>query len=225
MIRKINNWIDKQAHLLFLLALVSSVLLIVFIDSELRDFADKFLSSVIIISAIYLLIANQVKLMFVRFMGIIALSGIWLDFLLENMKLLNGFVFIVSLLFYTLILSYLFKTIFNSKQVNQNVLYASISGYILLGLIGALFCRLVNLFYENAYTSTVISELQIADYVYYSFVTLTTLGYGDIVPTNVQSKALAIFLALIGQLYLTILIAIIVGKFLRDAPNDDERVV
>ncbi len=47
--------------------------------------------------------------------------------------------------------------------------------------------------------------------VYYSFVTLTTLGYGDIVPVNPSVRALATLEAITGQLYLTVLVARLVG--------------
>lgn len=50
--------------------------------------------------------------------------------------------------------------------------------------------------------------------VYYSFVTLTTLGYGDIVPTQPLARALAASEALLGQIYLTVLVAALVGMHL-----------
>jgi voltage-gated potassium channel Kch len=48
---------------------------------------------------------------------------------------------------------------------------------------------------------------------YFSFVTLTTLGYGDVVPISDQAKTLAISEAFIGQIYLTVLIARLVGVY------------
>ncbi len=52
------------------------------------------------------------------------------------------------------------------------------------------------------------------DYLYFSFVTLTTLGYGDIMPASALAKSTTVIIAVTGQLYLTILIALLVGKFL-----------
>ena len=221
-IQRINSWFHRKAHLIFLVSLVNAIVVIVFIGPEIRDLVDNVLASLIIISAMYLLTNGNDHLWLVRFTGMLALAGNWLDFLLEDMKLLNACIFAASSLFYFLVLRHLFLLIFKSRRVNEDIIFASISGYILLGLIGALCCRLVNLFYDGAYISNVANELARADFVYYSFVTLTTLGYGDIVPINVQSKALALFIALAGQLYLTILIAIIVGKYIRDSPNDSQ---
>lgn len=48
-------------------------------------------------------------------------------------------------------------------------------------------------------------------YMYFSFVTITTLGYGDIAPQEPVGQALVVLLAIFGQMYLTIVIAIIIG--------------
>ena len=52
-----------------------------------------------------------------------------------------------------------------------------------------------------------------ADYLYYGFVTFSTLGYGDIVPLKPHAKALSLLISVTGQLYLAIIVATLVGKF------------
>ena len=66
-----------------------------------------------------------------------------------------------------------------------------------------------------------------AQMVYYSFVTLTTLGYGDIVPIAPSARALATLEAITGQLYLTVLVARLVGLHIthsskQNRPKDQE---
>ncbi len=53
--------------------------------------------------------------------------------------------------------------------------------------------------------------LQLEIPIYYSFVTMTTLGYGDIVPVNPAARMLSVLQALTGQLYLVVLVARLVG--------------
>ena len=53
-----------------------------------------------------------------------------------------------------------------------------------------------------------------ADFIYYSFVTMTTLGYGDITPLKSLARSLSIFFSVAGQLYLAFIIATLVGKYL-----------
>ena len=53
----------------------------------------------------------------------------------------------------------------------------------------------------------------LADMVYYSFVTLATLGYGDIVPLSPSAKGLAILEAIVGQIYLVVVVARLVSLY------------
>ncbi len=59
--------------------------------------------------------------------------------------------------------------------------------------------------------------------VYFSFVTLTTLGYGDIVPTSATARMLAAAEAVTGQLYLAVLVARLVGLHISQSPRDPRR--
>ena len=52
------------------------------------------------------------------------------------------------------------------------------------------------------------------DFMYYSFVTLTTLGYGDITPLTQTTRSLAILEAITGVFYTTVLVARLVGVYL-----------
>ncbi|MGB5379224.1 potassium channel family protein, partial [Muriicola sp.] len=55
--------------------------------------------------------------------------------------------------------------------------------------------------------------------MYFSYITLLTIGYGDIAPTNTISRNAVMFLGLVGQFYMVILTAIVVGKFLYQSNN------
>jgi voltage-gated potassium channel Kch len=54
----------------------------------------------------------------------------------------------------------------------------------------------------------------VSNYIYFGFVTLTTLGYGDVVPLTPAAKSLAIFTSITGQMYVAIIIAALVSKYL-----------
>ena len=54
------------------------------------------------------------------------------------------------------------------------------------------------------------------DWIYFSFVTLTTLGYGDILPLTFSARSLAYFEAIVGQFYLAVLVAGLVGAYLSE---------
>jgi uncharacterized membrane protein len=55
---------------------------------------------------------------------------------------------------------------------------------------------------------------EFSDYLYLSFITLTTVGYGDVLLFSHLTRSVAILIGLTGQIYMTILIAVLIGKFL-----------
>jgi uncharacterized membrane protein len=83
--------------------------------------------------------------------------------------------------------------------------------YILFGLFFALVYRLLAQFgFAPFFAQT--DQATAADYVYFSFVTLTTVGYGDLTTTHNLARMLAITEALLGQFYLVTVIAVLVSR-------------
>ena len=85
---------------------------------------------------------------------------------------------------------------------------AAICVYLLIGVVWQYFYIFVNSVIPGSFANP---RLAYSDFLYFSFVTLTTLGYGDITPLNGPAQALAYTEAILGQLYLTILVARLVG--------------
>jgi hypothetical protein len=83
--------------------------------------------------------------------------------------------------------------------------------YVLFGLFFALLFRLLELMGLSPFF-TQIENAKAADYVYFSFVTLTTVGYGDLTTTHNVARMLAITEALLGQFYLVTVIAVLVSR-------------
>ena len=116
-----------------------------------------------------------------------------------------------------MIISFYFVSysLFIQKGVDFNTLIAGISGYILIGISMGI---LVNTM-ENAYPgSFTFKEIKSYDAYYYSFVTMSTLGYGDILPLTKSAKGLSVFITLIGQFYMAIVLGMIIGKMI--APKE-----
>jgi len=60
-----------------------------------------------------------------------------------------------------------------------------------------------------------------SDFLYYSYTTLTTLGYGDIVPVTSQARSVSIVEAIIGVMYLAIIISRLVGLYIVHSPKNE----
>ena len=96
-------------------------------------------------------------------------------------------------------------------QKIQLLIFGVLCGYVLIGYIGAYVAIVISRVYPDAYTAG--GQIAGSDAVYYSFVTMTTLGYGDISPLIPQSQALAILLSILGPMYVAIIVALMVSKF------------
>ena len=95
-----------------------------------------------------------------------------------------------------------------SEEVNLEIIYAAILLYLLAALLWAFvytFLELIDPASFNIDLSQPQDDLLV--FQYFSFVTLTTLGYGDITPVSEVAKAITVLEAVVGQLYLVVVVA------------------
>ena len=121
---------------------------------------------------------------------------------------------VIMVLFFGFTFAKMVGEIFKLERVTGRVVVGAIGAYLLLGFIGAFLFEIVQLLYPNSFTNMDMFAGGFYGELYFSFVTISTLGYGDISPLTAQGQAVAIFVAISGQLYLAILMAMLVGKFL-----------
>ena len=99
--------------------------------------------------------------------------------------------------------------------VTRQRIQGSVAIYLLLGLTWASAYELLHILRPGAWTGAA-SEAPISQtWIYYSFVTLTTMGYGDITPVHPVARSLAILEAVTGQLYLAITLARLVALHIK----------
>lgn len=121
---------------------------------------------------------------------------------------------IIMVLFFGFTFAKMIGEIFKLERVTGRVVIGAIGAYLLLGFIGAFLFEIIELIYPNSFTNMGMFAGGFYGEIYFSFVTISTLGYGDISPLTAPGQAIAIFVAISGQLYLAILMAMLVGKFL-----------
>lgn len=101
--------------------------------------------------------------------------------------------------------------VFGAGRALRDRIFGAIVLYLLLGLIWAFVYAVVDLFAPGAFAGRSKTDVGATDWVYFSFVTLTTVGYGDIVPVSRIVRSLCILEALVGQLYPAVIIARLVS--------------
>ena len=131
---------------------------------------------------------------------------------------LNRYIFSLASLanvgFFLYIVYHLVRQVARSKEVNLDVILESINGYLLVGLSGSVLMAMVYRIQESAFNFASGGTHLLSDFIYYGFITLTTIGYGEITPVSGMARLMAIFTGISGQLYIAIIIATLVGKYL-----------
>lgn len=106
--------------------------------------------------------------------------------------------------------------ILTHDRVRLQTVMGAIAGYALIAFVMAALYHGFDLFSDGTFLNNVVSE---GDYTYFSFVTLTTVGYGDITAASDLAKRLVVVEAFVGQVFLIVLVARLValwGTPLRD---------
>lgn len=109
------------------------------------------------------------------------------------------------------------------QQVTVDTVFAALSGYYLIGWVWALVYGLLDTLLHAAFNVQIANGPMLDMAYYFSFVTLTTLGFGDIIPTHPLTRSLVTVEALVGQLYLVVLVARLVALMSRRNPSAHER--
>ena len=132
---------------------------------------------------------------------------------------------LIALTFYLYTTLVVLTYILKAKKVTSDILYGAVCVYLMFGMTWMVAYR----FLEGQHPGSILAgggELpgglyQISDLLYFSFVTLTTLGYGDMLPLTSQARSLAILEAACGVLYLAILIARLVSLYTTQPSGED----
>lgn len=112
-------------------------------------------------------------------------------------------------------LCHLFRHVVSTKQVVAETLFAAISAYLFLALVWSQIFIILEQFSPGSFKLGSTGEgMQSLEMLYFSLTTITTLGYGDVVALTPFARMLSVCEALIGQLFLTVLVAWVVGMFL-----------
>jgi hypothetical protein len=97
--------------------------------------------------------------------------------------------------------------------VDAEHIFAALDAYLLAGLIFAVCYWLLDQTWPASFRAASASDLDMARAIYFSFVTIATLGYGDVVPASDSARGLAILEAVGGQMYLAVLVARLVSLY------------
>jgi len=213
--KNFENYIQKLYDARFLVLLILLLFLLV-----LTPFLDKFIETRILmdvfLTAIFIFIIYSIRLK--RSQAIIAfvlvlplIIATWSTYFFE-IKTLSMLTRIFGALFFAYAAINILRIIVKSEKVTRETIFAAIVAYLLIALMWAFLYMILELVSPGSFSFPDKGSWgEMMRYEYLSFVTITTLGYGDITPVTDQASALVLIEAFVGQIYLVVLVAWLVG--------------
>ena len=190
------------------------------------------LVSTTLLSATYAVHRSKGVLLVAGIFAFPAIAGRWASYAVHN-----DWLFILSHCFGFLFLAFtggaILLNVLRPARVTGDVVNGAVCVYMLVGLAWAFLFSLLEVLQPGSFSlpelsaaplgSATMDVRRLSIFMYYSLVTLSTLGYGDITPVTPLARNLAALEAVMGQLYIAILIARLVGLHIVHSGQDEER--
>ena len=197
-----------------------------FEDHKTAGAASRWMFSVISLSSLYLIAYRFHELLIGIVLVVPTLIMNWSGLLSPL-----GTVYVVSglyILFLLYIGFFICRFLFETEEISLNMVFAALCLYMYIGLIWMFIYVIAEVSRPGSFSfptelpadpDTYINSLW-NNFSYFSFVTLSTLGYGDVTPLTRFTRAWAILEAVIGQLYLAVIVARVVGLYIVNRRNN-----
>ncbi len=145
-------------------------------------------------------------------LGSVALIFIWMEFSSPQSEIIKVMRLLSSLVLFIYFCILLLNQLKQIDKINLQFILGPILGFIYLGIIGGILFEVIHFadpssFHLRSYVSGYI-------FYYFSFISITTVGYGDVIPLTPQAQSVTLVMNIVGQFYLAIVIAVFVGKYI-----------
>ena len=201
---------DRSLSVMFVFLLVFIFILVpVFDRGRIGELIIKSAYSIMLVTAILSVSRHNIYVLVIGLFAIIAIIANWVsDFEPTNTVMIAHSLaaFVFNLLFAIVIL----KKTFKSGDISFQRIQGSIVVFLVAGLMYAYLFHSIYM-YVGPGSFNNVSDAGLKEFLYFSFTSLTTMGYGDITPVHPLARSIANSEALVGQLYPAILIARLVS--------------
>lgn len=131
----------------------------------------------------------------------------------------------IYFIFYFIVTWNIVQQVWGAQFVNKNVIMGLMSGYIALGFLAFFLFLSIELVNPGSFEGALLDQqdfdLRADSIMYYAYITLLTIGYGEIIPTTPVAQKAAILVGLLGQFYMVIITAVVVEKYIRHSTRNN----
>ena len=159
--------------------------------------------------------------------GLMSLGGQFFAARPENAVVLIGHS--MAVLFFFWAAAMIVASLFRRQALSLDAVFGTVCGYLLLGMAWGVLYSMLDAEWPGSFQigDRLAAQVQADDsrmhlFTYFSFITLMTVGYGDVTPLSASARTCAWLEALTGQFYLAVLVAGLVGAFLARKPEPSE---
>jgi len=216
------SWLVRRKFLVLLLtlALLTVIYPVLHATTAERVLWDVFLSFVFVATFFVIFTEKRLKIP-ALVLGVPTLIGAWIGYAVPGLREASAIAsfHILAAVFFGFTVGAILRHIYREETVTVDSIFGAFCGYILVGLaFGHVYFAVELLFPGSIRLDSETSAIPAEDVrrlfhlTYFSMVTLTTLGYGDITPLSHGTRGLAIVEAIMGQFYIAVLIGDLIGK-------------
>jgi len=145
-------------------------------------------------------------------LGFLTLMSIWLEFSNTTSKSILICRLVFSFLLFACFCIILIRQLLKIKEINLQFILGPILGFLYLGIMGGVLFEFIHFLDANSFQ--LIKGFSGYSFYYFSFISITSVGYGDITPLTAPAQSLTLVMNIIGQFYLVIVIGVFVGKYI-----------
>jgi len=218
-----SSWRTRGRTTYLLVALLALLFAYPFLDDSLpHRLVGGFLNVAILVTAAYA--ASESRRTFLVAVFLAAPSfGLQVAHSFTRGAVVGELLFLMYAIFYGFTIVHVLRYVLTPGDVTVDKICGAISGYILAGLLWTALYLFLDQIHPGSFAYSGVKDstelLTFPDLLYFSFVTLTTTGYGDVVPVTGHARSLAILEQLAGTFYIAILIARLTGLYQGGGPR------
>jgi len=214
----------KFRHITF--AIILWFILMPFLEgSGYKQILLNCLTSLIVLAGIFAVSEKRKTIIIGLCLGIPWFILSWIEILTTPLPLILSLISSLLLILFLIFTAFvILQFILESKEVSGDILYGAISTYFIIGGFWSMIYAVLETLQPGSFiissTHNLDGVVNWSDFVYYSYTTLTTLGYGDVVPVTSHARSFAVLEAIMGVMYLAIIISRLIGLFITRSKND-----